>query len=427
LTSRDTAGRVPAYRKNRVPDGRRPRIYVHVGEPKTGTTFLQRALWSNRARLAAQGILLPGYEGRDHNRASRDLREAPREAGDPTDPWTGDWDVLASQALLAPEAAVISDEVLAACSPEQADRAVRSLLPAEVHIVLTVRDLATLLPAEWQETVKTRGTDPWDEWLSDVIDVQSAAADRREWRFWTFHDTLAILDMWSRHLPPDQVHVITVPRQGPASTLWIRFASVLGVDPGCVDLAEAYANPSLGLAEVEFLRRLNETLPEEMPYWFYTRNVKRVLAHDVLAARARQARLTVPASREAWVAEQSEILVTSLRDSKFHIVGDLGELWPQPVAGPYRGPADVPAEQVLDAAVAATAALTSQRYRDRYPAPRPRRRRGSPRQTAVRLEWTMLNGPRVRRVLRKRSHLRAVRRLRVLIWRVLLHPARHRG
>ena len=77
-----------------MPGGRRPRIYVHIGEPKTGTTFLQRALWGNRARLAAQGILLPGYEGRDHNRASRDLREAPREAGDPTDPWAGDWDVL---------------------------------------------------------------------------------------------------------------------------------------------------------------------------------------------------------------------------------------------------------------------------------------------------------------------------------------------
>ena len=410
-----------------MPGGRRPRIYVHIGEPKTGTTFLQRALWGNRARLAAQGILLPGYEGRDHNRASRDLRGAVREASDPTDPWTGDWDVLAGQALLAPQAAVISDEVLAACHPEQADRAVRSLLSAEVHVILTVRDLATLLPAEWQETVKTRGTAGWDEWLSDVIDVQAAAADRRQWRFWTFHDTLAILDMWSRHLPPDQVHVITVPQHGPASTLWVRFASVLGIDPSRVDLAEAHANPSLGLAEVEFLRRLNETLPEEMPYWFYTRNVKRILAHNVLAARARQARLTIPASREAWVKEQSEILVAGLRDSKFHIVGDLGELLPQPAAGPYRGPADLPADQVLDAAVAATAALTDQRYRDRYPAPPPRTRRVTLRQMVVRLEWATLNGRRVRRVLRKRSRLPAVRRLRVLIWRVLLHPTRHRG
>jgi len=408
-----------------VPDGRRPRIYMHIGEPKTGTTFLQRALWGNRAWLAAQGVVLPGYEWRDHNRASRDLRGAVREASDPTDPWTGDWDVLAGQALLAPEAAVISDEILAACYPEQADRAVRSLLAAEVHIVLTVRDLATLLPAEWQETVKTRGITGWDEWLGEVIDLQAAAADRRQWRFWTFHDTLAILDMWSRHLPPDQVHVVTVPQQGPPSTLWVRFASVLGIDPGGIDLAEAYANPSLGLAEVEFLRRLNEALPEEMPYWFYTRNIKRILAHDVLAARARQARLAVPASREAWVREQSEILVAGLRDSKFHIVGDLGELLPRPAAGPHRGTADLPAAQILDSAVAATAAMTDQLYRDRHPAPRPRRRRPSLRQRASRLEWTVLNGPRAKRMLRKRSRVPAVRRLRVLIWRVLIRPARY--
>jgi hypothetical protein len=45
----------------------------------------------------------------------------------------------------------------------------------------------------------------------------------------------------------------------------------------------------------------------------------------------------------------------------------------------------------------------------------------------VRLEWATLNGRRVRRVLRKRSRLPAVRRLRVLIWRLLLHPERHRG
>jgi hypothetical protein len=408
-----------------VRGARRPRVYLHVGEPKTGTTFLQRALWYNRARLAAQGVLLPGYERRDHNRASRDLREAPRAASDPADPWTGEWDVLVGQALLAPQAAVISDEVLAACNPGQADRAVRSLLSAEVHIVLTVRDFASLLPAEWQETVKCRQTAGWEEWLSGVIDIQPAAANPRLWPFWMLHDTLATLDMWSRHLPPDQVHVITVPQQGPADTLWVRFASVLGIDHGRVDLSQAHANSSLGIADAEFLRRMNEALPEEVPDWFYTRNIKRVLAHDVLAARPRQARLAVPPHREAWVRQQSEIVVAGLRDSKFHIVGDLGELLPGPVTGPYLGPADQPSGQLLDAAVAAAAALANQLYRDKRRAARTRTRPGSPRQMASRLEWTVLNGSWTRRVLRRASHVPAVRRLRILIWRVLMHPARY--
>src|ERR1700689_4964336 len=134
------AGRVATGRDNRVPDTRGSRIYLHIGEPKTGTTFLQDALWANRARLAAQGLQLPGYSDRDHSRASRDLRETPRPASDPADPWTGEWDVLTRQALRGRRAAVISDELLAVCTARQADRAVRSLFPAEVHVVLTVRD-----------------------------------------------------------------------------------------------------------------------------------------------------------------------------------------------------------------------------------------------------------------------------------------------
>jgi len=410
-----------------VPSARRPRVYLHIGEPKTGTTFLQRAMWGNRARLAGQGFLLPGYKRGDHSRASRDLREAERPDTDPADPWIGEWDVLVGQALQAPQAAVISDEVLAACTPEQADRAVRSLLSAEVHVILAVRDFATLLPAEWQETVKTLGTAGWEEWLGTVIDVESVAADRHLSRFWSFHDTLASLDMWSRHIPPDQVHVITVPRQGKPDELWTRFASVLGVDPGSIELTGLPSNSSLGLAETEFLRLLNEALPEDLPYWFYTRYIKHLLAHNVLDARSRRERLVLPPDREAWARQQSEALVAGLRESKFHIVGDLDELLTRPAAGRYLRPADQPAEHILDAAVAAAAALAERMYREKRPAARQRKERQGLRRKASELEWTILNGPWIKRVLRSASRIRAVRRLRVAIWRLLMHPARVPG
>ena len=39
------------------------RVFLHIGEPKTGTTFLQQVMWSNRAELAAQGVVLPGHHG----------------------------------------------------------------------------------------------------------------------------------------------------------------------------------------------------------------------------------------------------------------------------------------------------------------------------------------------------------------------------
>jgi hypothetical protein len=429
-----------------VPSGSRPRIYVHIGEPKTGTSFLQRTLWSNRARLAAQGVTLPGFSHRDHNRASRDLREAPREASDPTDPWTGDWAVLTGQALRAPTAAVISDEILAACNPPQADRALRSLLAADPHVILTVRDFGSVLPAEWQERIKCRESVPWEEWLDSVADTAPAADRRARSWFWAAHDTLAILDMWSQHIPPDHVHVITVPSQGATDLLWIRFASVLGVDPAGFDLTGTRANPSLGPAEAEFLRQVNQALPAEVPNWFYTQDIKRILALDLLRSRPRQALLTLPPSRAAWAQEQSEILIAGLRDAKYHIVGDLDELVPRPASRAYTRPADQPAEQLLDAAVHATAALLQHMYLEKSggtgrppvggpPAVASRRARlrvdrlrpTALRQLLVQWEWTLLNGPTAKRVLRGASHRPAVQRLRILIWRLLMRPARSRG
>jgi hypothetical protein len=421
LSARSRRGRADS---SRVPGAVRSTIYLHIGEPKTGTTFLQQAMWSNCARLASQGVVLPGYSHRDHSRASRDLREAQRLADDPADSWAGEWDVLTRQALRASGTAVISDEVLAACNPPQADRAIRSLLPADVQVVLTVRDIASLLPAEWQETVKCRGTIPWEQWLAGVIGSAPAPDRRRRSWFWAVHDTLAILQMWSRHIPPDHVHVITVPRQGPTDALWARFASVLGIDSGSIDIPSTRVNCSLGLAEAEFLRRMNEALPDGMPEWFYTRNIKHILAQNVLSGRPPQSRLALPPAEQAWAAEQSEFLVSALQDSKYHIVGDLRDLLSPPASGRHTAPARLPADQLLDAAVQAAAALAGHQYVESRPASRQPRQPRSPRQKISKLEWAVLNGTWTRRVLRNASHLASVRYLRVLIWCVLMHRTR---
>jgi hypothetical protein len=424
LTSQDLPGRVPATRKKRAAPARRTRVYLHVGEPKTGTTFVQHVMWGNRGRLAAQGLVLPGYTRRDHSRASRDLRSVGRPAADPADPWVGEWDVLVGQALHAPGNAVISDEVLAACTPEEARRAVRSLLPAEPHVVVTVRDFATLLAAEWQERVKCRGTELWEAWLAEVVDAGSAADRRRPFSFWNVHDTLAILDMWSQHIPPDQVHVITMPRQGQSEELWVRFGTALGIDPAGFDLSGARSNHSLGTLEAEFLRRMNEALPDGMPDWFYTRNIKRILAHGILSERPGQNRLVLPPDLEAWALGQSETLVAGLRDSKYHIVGDLGDLLSQPAAGPYVEPAGQSGAELLETAVYAAAAMADTHYRQIF-APRPKPQRLGLRKRVSKLKWDLLNGPKTKRALRNLSHRVIVRRLRVVIWRVLIHPGRH--
>ncbi len=400
-------------------------VYLHIGEPKTGTTFVQQVMWRNRAALAAQGVVLPGHHPQDHFRASQDLRGIEKLPSDPAGSWTGEWDILAHEARHAPRAAVISHELFSAADAPQAEHAVRSLQPAEVHITATVRDMASLLPAEWQETVKHRSTRGWQDWLGDVIDRESVSADRRQWWFWRVHDTLAILDIWSRYVPAERIHVITTPPPGSGTgVLWQRFAGLIGVDPDRADLSVARANTSLGLPETEFLRRLNQALPgpDEVPDWFYMWTVKEGIAHRALAQRPREGRLVLPADRDAWAKEQAETLIAGLAGAGYDVLGDPGELRPRPpaaTAGPGDQPGSQPDSQLLDAAVSAAAALVVNQYHKEHPAARPRPGRGA-RGLASRVESAVAASPRLKRTVRElSSRYPAARRLRVMAWQAM--------
>jgi hypothetical protein len=341
----------------------RPTVFVHVGEPKTGTTFLQQVMWTNKAELQELGVLMPGPRPLAHWRAAQDLREVPQIPNDPIGPNRGAWDKLVRQALRTPRVALISHELLAAASPEQAERGIRSLQSAaDVHLVLTVRDIGSLLPAEWQETVKHRNTRAWEDWLADVIDRESVDPDRRQFWFWRVHDTLEVLRIWSALLPADHVHVITMPSQrSDPDLLWRRFAGLLGVDAAAADTKRARSNASLGLAEVELLRRVNEALPEEIPGWFYMRNVKDTLAHGTLAARrGTRRRLELPHEREKWARDYAETLVGGLASSGYDIIGDLAELLPAPVSERPARPSDATEAEMLEAAVVAITTLLSE-------------------------------------------------------------------
>jgi hypothetical protein len=339
--------------------GHAPQIFLHVGEPKTGTTFLQQLMFSHREVLAEQGVLLPGLRPMFHWRATQDLRQVEQVPNDPVGPFRGAWDRLARDAMKATRVGLVSHELLASATAEQATRAVRSFDSAEVHIVITVRDMASLLTAEWQETVKHRNTRVWEDWLGDVIDRESVAPDRDHFWFWKVHDTVAILRRWAAEIPADRVHVVTVPPRGSSPTLlWERFASVIGVDPASLDTSTVRANASLGVPEVELLRRVNQALPETIPNWFYMWHVKEALAHETLAARAKTGgRLELPADRDEWVQKFAEGLTTDLRSSGYDVVGDLDELLPRLPTGSRPSPGAAAPEEMIDAAVEAIVTL----------------------------------------------------------------------
>ena len=129
-------------------------MLVHVGAPKTGTSFLQDVLFRNREPLAKRGTLYPADRHDEHFLAALDLMELPW-GGLETEA-VGAWDRLATRVRGWDGTVIVSHEILARASRAQVRRAYESFGDAEVHVVFSARDLVRQIPAEWQETVKHR-------------------------------------------------------------------------------------------------------------------------------------------------------------------------------------------------------------------------------------------------------------------------------
>ncbi len=302
-------------------------VHLHIGSPKTGTTFIQQVLLANRGSLLRQGVLFPGATHKDQVLAAFDLLGL--QFNEHTEPRvTGAWDRLATEASTFDGTAVVSQEFLGVATPDQARRAVESLSPAEVHVVYTARDLLRQLPSMWQTRARNGHIETWENFLIGVS--QSDAAKTGPYtRLWQNQDSADICRRWAEALPTERIHVVTVPPSGSSPTvLWQRFATLVGIDPSSCDLEVGQNNTSLGLAEAEVLRRVNVELDQRMKWPDYRALVKDFLSRSVLSGRADPVKLAVPAQHHAWIEDRAERMITGLRSGGYDVVGDLEELTP---------------------------------------------------------------------------------------------------
>ena len=332
------------------------RVLLHVGTPKTGTSYLQDVLFRNRKALREQGVLYPADRFDAHFLAALDLMQLPW--GGLEDEAVGAWDELAGRVRAFHGTAIVSHEILATASRHQADRALASLghPDAEVHLVLSVRDLVRQIPAEWQENVKHRRELPYGLFLERIRDPARRSAIGA-W-FWGVQELPDILDRWAAGLPPERVHLVTVPPAGGSpDLLWQRFSRVFGLDGLDLDIEPERANPSLGAAETTLVRRINVKVNRIVPPASYRPLVRELLAHRTLSRRVDSPRLTLPPADHAWVADLQQKWTDLIRERGYDVVGDLDELVGTPPPEPWTDPDSPEEARVADAAVDAIAAL----------------------------------------------------------------------
>ncbi|MBF4163710.1 serine/threonine-protein kinase [Nocardioides acrostichi] len=333
------------------------RVLLHVGTPKTGTSQLQEVLFRNREALAEHGISYPAERFDAHFLAALDLMALPW-GGLETEA-IGCWDALAQQVREHRGTAIISHEILATASRSQVGRALESLghgSGAEVHVVVSARDLVRQIPAEWQENVKHRSTISFERFLAQLRDP-AREARIASW-FWGVQELPDVLDRWAHELPPEHVHVVTVPPPGgDAGELWRRFEHTFGLTGLELDLDVAKANPSLGVPETALLRRLNQQVNPVLAPPDYRPLVRELLAHQTLSARSRSPRLALPPDVHPWAVELSASWIAELRRRGYDVVGDLDDLLGPPAPEHWADP-DAPREsQVSGAALDALCAV----------------------------------------------------------------------
>ncbi|HEX6516259.1 MAG TPA: hypothetical protein VF049_11855, partial [Nocardioidaceae bacterium] len=332
------------------------RVVVHIGAPKSGTTFLQTVLWQNRGRLREAGVLVPGRQLVDFNRCAKAWRTRVRGSGPAAEAWARVRGEVAGWSGTA----VLSNEWFCLTPADLVARVVEELAPGRVQVAFTARAFLGQVPAAWQETLKLGSGIGLDRFIEELDH------DGQRWSWWTL-DPARVLARWAGPVPVEDVHVVTVPPRGQgADVLWARFAQVCGVDPAGVDTTRAQANESLAVESAALLQRLGPhlhrevdftTLPWQEPY----RWLRRYLGHRLL--------VPLPGDRIALSPEQADRIrarsvesVARLRKAGYRVHGDLQELLGPATGTPATGthPDQVPSEAMLQRALPVIAQLLAE-------------------------------------------------------------------
>lgn len=334
-------------------------VHLHIGAPKTGTTYLQDRLRLNAPTLAQHGLVIPApnrFVDADlfHFRAALDLLD--QDWGGPPGHARGAWDAMVKRVNRARGSVVISHEILAPAKPDKIAKAMNDLAGNEIHIVYSARDLGRQLPAAWQESIKQGRKWSFARFLNKV--------ERSSPWFSRAMDLPNVLSQWGAKLPPERIHVVTVPHdRGPTGNeLWLRFCRAFGIDPAWAPLDSERDNRSLGIAETSLLRRLNRRL--ELGVWrepVYDSLIRELLAQEVLVAR-NTLPVRLPPDRHDFAEERAEHWIEWIKGSGVDVIGDPEDLRPRR-PGPeekWHNPDRVRAKLELGAALDALTVMTQE-------------------------------------------------------------------
>ncbi|MFD4623495.1 hypothetical protein [Streptomyces sp. NPDC058475] len=258
-----TSGTRQRQRPRPLPAGTR---LLHIGPHKTGTTSIQGALFAAKDAMAGHGVAFPAHS-RHPMEAALAICARPGMMGDAR-PTEGHWArLLDAVRATGKQTSVISSEFFAdAPDDETIARIVDDLGRDRVHILVTLRPLAKIMPSQWQQYVQNGLRMGYEDWLDHML--RKAPYEKPNPSFWRRHRHDRLVERWARVAGAENITAVVVDDRDRGG-LMRTFESLLGLPDGLLVEVPDTANRSLTLAETEMLRKLNmefrgNGLPDEL-------------------------------------------------------------------------------------------------------------------------------------------------------------------
>jgi len=319
---------------------------LHIGPHKTGTTAIQGALHLARERLAAEGVVYPG-RGRQPLWPVLAVTGQPALLGGPR-PEISYWDSLVRDVRAAgDQRVVLSSEFFAEADDATARRVIADLGGARVHVVVTLRSLARILPSQWQQYLQNGFHFRYLEWLEGIL---SEPPQTPTPGFWRRHRHDALVARWAAENGPENLTVIVLEESDRLMLLRV-FESMLGLPVGFLVPEERAVNRSLTAAEAELVRLLNSEFSRRgWPHRDYARFMRYGAVEHMKDARrpsADEPKIATPAWALARAAEISGEMAGRIDALGVNIVGDISSLGKLPAdgSGPAPGGPDLAADR----------------------------------------------------------------------------------
>ena len=306
-----------------------PRLVIHAGFHKSGTTALQESFDSQSLELKQNGIIYPNIGRKAHHRIAWALSQRTwgwnKKGGEKTS--KKEWTRLV-KAINADksETVLLSSEFFSELDIEQIQTIFNEIKGRRIEALFTVRPLVKLLGSSYQQYLKYGLTVDYVTWLHSVLDKPGESKINPT--FWMRHFHGQVVTKWVKVLGTGNVTVLIVDESKP-EFLYDSINQYLGLSKDFIKPQKAGSNRSLNLEEIALLLELNRQFPKDRKWKEYEVFIRdgyiRRLTDEVKAPRESSKLLTprwaIEKGNEIGSQSKSELLASGAI-----IIGDIESL-----------------------------------------------------------------------------------------------------